>query len=103
MDKHIASVEKLQKSSRETTKVARNQLRDIAQLLVFKHLHSDPVEPFACVYREDGDYEFMNILANELTERDILVLALVGGERGRGSGQFLLAGEEGAVAALGPK
>ena len=45
---------------------ARNPLREIAQLLAFRHLNSDPVDPVAIFHRDDGDNEFMNILATQL-------------------------------------
>ena len=67
LSEHVEAVEKAQKSSRVVSKACRNQLREIAQLLVYKHLHSDPVERVACVHRDDGDNEFMNIIANGLT------------------------------------
>ncbi len=103
MDEHKEAIEKMQKASRQTAKTARNQLREIAQLMAFKHLSTTPLDLVACIHREDGDNEFMNILASELAEKGILVLVLVGGERGGGSGQFLLAGGEAAVSGLGPK
>ncbi len=103
MDKHLDAVEKMQKASRLTAKVAKKQLREIAQLVAFQHLNTTPVDAVACIYRENGDNDFMNLLANELAEKGVLVLVLVGGERGRGSGQFLLAGRDDAVAELGPK
>lgn len=67
MSEHVEAVSKAQKTSRTITKASRTQLREIAQLLVFKHLHTDPIDFVACVHREDGDNEFMNIIANGLT------------------------------------
>ena len=45
---------------------ARNRLREIAQLLAFRHLNTDPVDSVAIFHRDDGDNEFMNILATQL-------------------------------------
>ena len=69
MEEHKEAVEKVQKASKAAAKVARNQLREIAQLLVFQHLHADPVGTVACFHRDDGDNEFMNIIANELSAK----------------------------------
>ncbi len=63
------AVEKVQRSSKAAAKLVRTQLREIAQLLAFQHLHSDPIDPVACVHRDDGDNEFMNILANQLSPK----------------------------------
>ena len=68
--------------------------------------------------REDGDTEFMNVLANELVPQvwnedlihshshspipqGVFVFVTVGGEKG--AGHFLLAGKDDNVAKLGPK
>lgn len=100
-DDHIECVEKLHKVSRNAAKVSRNHLREIAELTVSLHLNSLPVSKICCIHREDGDNEFMNIVANKLTEKGILVFASVGGDKG--AGQFLLAGDEAQVSALGPR
>ena len=42
-------------------------MKEIAQMLADRHLHSDPVEPVVCFHRSDGDVEFMNTLANQLS------------------------------------
>ena len=60
-------MDKLQRSCKVAAKQVRTQLREIAQLLAFCHLHSDPMDRVACVHRDDGDVEFMNILANQLS------------------------------------
>lgn len=100
LDDHRDAVEKIQHSSKAAAKQVRAQLREIAQLVAFRHLHSDPVDPVACVHRDDGDVEFMNVVANQLTPKDVFVMATVGGDRG--CGQFLLAGKDEDVATLGP-
>ena len=64
---HFNAVEKLLKAGKAANRQLRSQLKEIAQLLVFQHLHSDPVAPLACIHRDDGDVEFMNTLANQLT------------------------------------
>lgn len=66
LEDHREAIDKLQRGSKAAGKQVRMQLREIAQLLVFRHLHSDPVDRVACVHRGDGDVEFMNILANQL-------------------------------------
>ena len=59
----------MQRSNKAAAKLVRSQLREIAQLLAFQHLHSDPVDPVACIHRDDGDNEFMNIVANQLAPK----------------------------------
>ncbi len=73
MTEHVDAVDKAQKNSRITSKACRNQLREIAQLLVYKHLHSEPVDCVACVHRDDGDNDFMNMMANGLTAEVLTV------------------------------
>lgn len=73
LSEHREAVDKLQRSCKAATKQVRTQLREIAQLLVFRHLHSDPVDRVACVHRDDGDVEFMNVLANQLSPEVCLV------------------------------
>ncbi len=63
---HIEAIDRLQKVGKSASRQLRNQLREIAQLLAFQHLHSDPVDCVACIHRDDGDVEFMNIVANQL-------------------------------------
>ena len=67
LSEHAEAIGKLQQASKWSSKKVRLQMKEIAQLLVFQHLHSDPVDPLACIHRDDGDMEFMNILANQLT------------------------------------
>ena len=66
LEEHCDAVSKLQHSNRASAKLGRTQLREIALMLAWRHLHSDPVDPVACVHRDDGDVEFMNIVANQL-------------------------------------
>ena len=40
---------------------------------LYKHLHSAPRDPVACVHRDDGDNEFMNVMANGLTAEVLTV------------------------------
>ena len=52
VESHVESVDKVMKEGRQLAKVVRNQLRDLAQLLAFQHLHSnDPVDPVATIHR----------------------------------------------------
>ena len=69
LEDHVEAVEKIQQSSKAAAKQVRTQLREIAQLVAFQHLHSDPIDPVACIHRDDGDNEFMNILANQLAPK----------------------------------
>jgi misacylated tRNA(Ala) deacylase len=98
---HVECVERLQKTQKLSAKVNRGYLREIAQLLVYKHLHSESRDPVACIHRDDGDIEFMNVIANELTPQGIICLITAGPEKG--AGQFLLAGSEEITSSLGPK
>ncbi|KAL5508833.1 hypothetical protein EMCRGX_G004088 [Ephydatia muelleri] len=101
-DDHVAFVGRLVKERAHLATVVDNQLKELAQLLAFQHLHSnDPVDPVATIHRNEGDNMFMNLLAKELTPKGVMVMVTVGGNRG--AGQFLLAGEEAAVATLGPQ
>lgn len=68
-DDYEEAVVKMQKANKVAAKVGRNQLREIAQLIAFKHLHTEPLDLVACIHREDGDVEFMNIVANELVTK----------------------------------
>ena len=63
-------------------------MREIGQLLAQRHLNSDPVESVACFHRDDGDVEFMNVLANQLSPevREGEVEGGRGGEVGREGG-----------------
>lgn len=57
---------KLLKANKCLAKETRGHLREIAQLLAFKHHNTVPFDPVACVHREEGEPEFMNALTNEL-------------------------------------
>ena len=52
MDEHPEAVGKMQKANKMAAKVARNQLREIAQLLAGTYLHSG--SSFACIHRSDS-------------------------------------------------
>lgn len=60
-------MERLQRTNKASAKQVRTQLRELAQLIAFRHLNSDPRDTVACIHRDDGDVEFMNILANQLS------------------------------------
>ncbi|XP_062520178.1 alanyl-tRNA editing protein Aarsd1-like [Corticium candelabrum] len=98
---HVECVERLQKAQKSSAKVTRSYLREIAQLIVYNHLHNESRDPVACIHRDDGDMEFMNSVANELAPQGIVCLITVGPEKG--AGQFLLAGSEDIISSLGPK
>ncbi|XP_003389337.1 PREDICTED: alanyl-tRNA editing protein Aarsd1-like [Amphimedon queenslandica] len=99
---HCDSVERILKIQKQQNKIIRTQLRELAKLLSFQHLHNEPVDPLAIIHRDDGDNEFMNIIASELTKKDILVFVTVGDNKT--NGQFLLASNnETLINDLGPK
>eukprot|EP00118_Oscarella_pearsei_P010240 m.62153 g.62153 ORF g.62153 m.62153 type:complete len:414 (+) comp35043_c0_seq7:278-1519(+) len=100
-DDHTGAVEKLLSVQKSSAKAARLHLREIAELLAFKYLHEDIKDTVVCAHREDGDIEFMNVLANKLVPQGILCFITVGSDKG--AGQFLLAGHDDQVASLGPK
>lgn len=49
----------------------------MAKLLSFQHLHNEPVDPLAIIHRDDGDNEFMNIIASELTSKVFIIINLL--------------------------
>ncbi|CAB4004576.1 Alanyl-tRNA editing Aarsd1 [Paramuricea clavata] len=100
-DEHVTMVDKLQKSLKAANKVNRSQLRELALLEAYKIKSGDKKEPYVCIHRDDADMEYMNTIANELKDQDILLFITCGAAKG--SGQFLLAGPETAVAQLGSK
>ena len=57
---------KLLKANKSLAKETRGHLREIAQLLAFKHHNTVPFDPVAVVHREEGEPDFMNALTNEL-------------------------------------
>lgn len=63
---HPDAVSKLLKANKSLAKETRGHLREIAQLLAFKHHNTVPFDPVAVVHREEGEPEFMNTLVNEL-------------------------------------
>ena len=63
---------KLLKSNKSLAKETRGHLREIAQLLAFKHHTTVPFDPVACVHREEGELDFMNTLTNELMTKVLL-------------------------------
>lgn len=67
LEDHREAIERLQHTSKAAAKQVRAQLRELAQLLADCHLRSDPVDPVAFFHRDDGDTEFMNVLANQLS------------------------------------
>ena len=48
------------------------QLRDLAKLTAFHHLHTKPIDHIAVIHRDDGDNEFMNNIASELITKVML-------------------------------
>lgn len=77
LDEHKEAVDRMQRSNKTSAKVLKAQLREIALLTAYRHLHSDPMDLVACVHRDEGDVEFMNILANQLCPQVSTILGLV--------------------------
>ncbi|XP_043530938.1 alanyl-tRNA editing protein Aarsd1 [Chiloscyllium plagiosum] len=100
-EEHIEAVDKLQKSVKLLQKNNLNLLRDLA-LLTAKSFRNDPNKgKLLVLHRKDGDNEFMNIIANEVSAEVVLAFLTVGDEKG--AGLFLLTGQVDAVEALGSK
>lgn len=68
-DEHVQLVSKLIKEKAHLTGVVESQLKELAQLLAFQHLNTNPVDPVATIHRNDGDNMFMNVLAKELAPK----------------------------------
>lgn len=100
-EEHLDVVEKLQKSVRLLQKNNVSLLKDLA-LLTAQSFKSDPNKgKIFVMHRKEGDNDFMNIIANEISAEVVLLFLTVGDEKG--AGLFLLAGQVDAVEALGPK
>ncbi|XP_069763408.1 alanyl-tRNA editing protein Aarsd1 isoform X1 [Narcine bancroftii] len=98
---HVEAVERLQKSAKLLQKNNQNLLRDLA-LLTAKTFKNDANKgKLFILHRKEGDNEFMNIIANEISTEVVLLFLTVGDEKG--AGLFLLVGQVNAVEALGPK
>ncbi|XP_014673621.1 PREDICTED: alanyl-tRNA editing protein Aarsd1-B-like [Priapulus caudatus] len=101
-DQHAELTDKLQKSLRLATRNSLSLLRDVAVLEAQRHLRSgDQTTRLFSLHRKEGDVEFMNIVANEISEqnKDTLMFLTVGDEKE--SGFFLLSGPQEAVSSLG--
>lgn len=100
-EEHAAMAEKLGKSLKLANKNALSVLRDLAlaEAKLFKQL--DPPPKFYTFHRREADAEFMSIFANEVGNEDVLLFLTAGDEKG--SGQFLLAGQDEIVSACGPR
>jgi misacylated tRNA(Ala) deacylase len=77
MDEHCDAVERILKGQKLSNKIMRTQLRDLAQLVAFKHLHQNPVDPLAVIHREEGDNEYMNIVATELNKHVLIIIIII--------------------------
>uniref|UniRef100_A0A3Q3LC95 Alanyl-tRNA synthetase domain containing 1 n=1 Tax=Mastacembelus armatus TaxID=205130 RepID=A0A3Q3LC95_9TELE len=106
-DDHVEAVDKLQKSVKLLQKYNTSPhnvcflIRDMA-VLVAQNFKSDPKRGnFFSLHKKEGDNEFMNIIANELSTEETLVFLTVGEEKG--PGLFLLAGPSGPVTEMGPR
>ncbi|KAF3853401.1 hypothetical protein F7725_014089 [Dissostichus mawsoni] len=100
-DEHVEAVDKLQKSVKLLLKTNLSLLRDMA-VVITQNFKNDPQRGnFFSLHKKEGDNEFMNIIANELTTEGTLVFLTVGEEKG--PGLFLLAGPSERVAEMGPR
>ncbi|XP_051894527.1 alanyl-tRNA editing protein Aarsd1 [Pristis pectinata] len=100
-EEHVEAVERLQKSVKLLQKSNLTLLKDLA-LLTVKNFKSDPNKgKIFILHRKEGDNEFMNIIANEISTEVVLAFLTVGDEKG--AGLFLLTGQVDAVEELGTK
>ncbi|GAB1610193.1 alanyl-tRNA editing protein Aarsd1-like [Argonauta hians] len=100
LEQHAGLAEKLIKTSKQSQKCITSLLHDIAALEI-KQFHSQlPKQPLFVLHRKEADMDFMNYICREMSGQEV-TLFLTGGDD-RGSGLFMLVGEEEMVAQLGP-
>ncbi|NXS61227.1 AASD1 protein, partial [Brachypteracias leptosomus] len=97
---HVEAVRRLQSAVKLLQKNNLNLLRDIA-VLIARDFKSKPDQDLFVLHRKEGDFEFMNIIANEIGTEETLLFLTVGDEKE--AGLFLLAGPVEAVENLGPR
>ncbi|KAL4660476.1 alanyl-tRNA editing protein Aarsd1-like isoform X3 [Arapaima gigas] len=100
-DDHVQAVEKLQNTVKGLQKSNLNLLRDMAVLIAHNFKNDPNRGKLFCLHRKDGDNEFMNIIANEISTEDTIVFLTVGEEKG--PGLFLLAGPVDVVDKFGSR
>ncbi|KAM3591732.1 uncharacterized protein V6R79_006630 [Siganus canaliculatus] len=100
-DRHVAAVDKLQKSVKQLHKANQTLLKDMAVLIAQNFKNNPQRAKFFSLHKKDGDNDFMNALLNEMNTEETLVFLTVGEEKG--PAMFVLAGPSGPVAELGPR
>uniref|UniRef100_A0A1B6BYN1 Alanyl-transfer RNA synthetases family profile domain-containing protein n=1 Tax=Clastoptera arizonana TaxID=38151 RepID=A0A1B6BYN1_9HEMI len=98
---HAELVDKLQKSTKTTSKYLQALLKDLAVLEAAKIKQIVPKPTHYALHRKEGDSDFMNTLIREINDQDILLFLTVGEEKS--CGNMVLYGKPEFVEALGPK
>jgi len=92
-DQHVAAIERSMKQLKLAQKNCMNLLRDVAILEAnsFKQSFHKAVDNVLVLHRKEGTVEFMNIVANEVSQScEAYMFITVGDEKGQG--MFLLHG-----------
>ncbi|CAM9326198.1 alanyl-tRNA editing protein Aarsd1 [Lampetra fluviatilis] len=100
-EEQVEAVDRLQKQAKLLQKSNTILLRDLAVLTAKSCREEASRSGMFSMHRKEGDNEFMNIIANELSSEGVLVFLSVGDEKA--AGLFLVAGPQQAVQELGPK
>ncbi|KAI8645015.1 Threonyl/alanyl tRNA synthetase [Parasitella parasitica] len=92
------SIQKIQQQSRDNMKRAKRYLEQLAQFTVSDIAKTLETQRSAIVYKEDGDMEFLGMIANGIRDRQLLenndkVVVLAAGER-RTGGPVIVAGSD---------
>ncbi|XP_041372011.1 alanyl-tRNA editing protein Aarsd1-like [Gigantopelta aegis] len=101
LDDQVQLAERAVKGMKMAQKGMNTLLKDIAVLEAYK-FNSQPSEDSVFIhYRKDGDPDYMNILVEEIKDKNITCFVTVGDDKG--AGNFLLYGQEELVQEVGPK
>lgn len=101
LEEHADLADKAVKASKTAQKAVVSLLRDMAVLEAYRFKNQSNREPVLVLHRKEGDNEFMNIIVNEINDKSVTCFLTVGDEKG--SGLFLLSGEDSVIQELGPK
>lgn len=106
-DKFVDNIDKLQKQSKENLKKAKRLLESLAVYTV-NDIEADLKDkPFAIVYKEDADMEFLTTIANVVKDRKFLeegvekVIVLAAGEKNIGGPVIVTGGNNDIVQKTG--
>ncbi|ESO03133.1 hypothetical protein HELRODRAFT_112439 [Helobdella robusta] len=100
-DDHVDLLQKIQNSLKVAQKNALTLLRESAMHECERLNGMSEPPAYHCLYKKEGDSEFMNIIANNVSNKNMLLFLSCGEERG--AGLFLVSGDPGDVQLLGPK